>query len=497
MTIHPCEVVSSICFGSVHVPADVACDIFSRLDWKTIVRCALVSQSWRNFLLSYLRILKGALPPVLLEDFEHLENGISPYSQQLGARWLLRQLSFLQCCSSRDASYGKRSRRITRALCSQTQRMFARKVDTALLKNGGVTLERVGADRFVLFRYRKEMLGVHVKIPVGCYRFDSDEGRLERIRTWKGTSSNAALYASHRNGQFIVFAERSARSSGPPSVASLKWCSVADGTVVQSHSMQEIGLSWFEQRQKCLCPCCGLLAIVENKRLARMLSLILSSPSHLPAKFSLPIEDLPVIITVCYVGIQPVTHEDCSQHRLTLCFQTYARTIRSAGMSYYHLCTFILGAGGRLSLSGDQSSQFIVTESKLSQRLSVDTPRNFQMLETGLDSLVCFTAKCNEEWCLHHVNVDSLDLKHTVCLQLQQKVEVVAYGTFLTVCQEQHKGICTNAIFSTLSGSRLATLPVDSYQQRFAMVNWEFLNGIGNESTLYWSVFVSLHFLST
>ena len=496
MTIHPGEVVASVCFGGVHVPADVACDIFSRLDWKTVFRCALVSRSWRDFLLSYLRILKDALPSVLLEDFVHLDNSISPHSQLLGARWLLRQLCFIQCCSRQDTSYGKKSRRITHALCSKKQTMFARKVDTSLLTRGGVTMECIGPDRFILFCARKEMAGVHVKIPIGCYRFDSDDGRMERIRTWNGTSSKAALYASHRNGQFIVFAERSVSSTGPPLVSSLKWCSVADGKAVQSHSMHEIGLNWFQERQKCVCPCCGLLAVVENKRLARTLSVILASPSNPPTKVPLPTDGLPVIIRVYYANIQPVTsNKDCSQHGITLCFQTYARTIRSAGVSYYHVCTFTLGAGG-LSPNGEQSSPYIVTGSKLSQRLSVDTPGNFQMLNSGSDSLMCFTAKCCAKWWLHYVSVSSLDLKHTVSLQLQQQVKVVAYGTFLTICEEQYEGMRTNAIFSTLTGARLATLPVESCQQVFAMVHWEFLGGVcSDEAVLYQPVFVPLHFL--
>ena len=497
MSVHPCEVVSSVCFGSTHVPADVAYEIISWLDWKTVARCTLVCQSWRDFLLSYLKVLKEALPLALLDYIVHLENGFSPNSRQLGARWLLRQLSFLHCCTSKDVSYGKKSRRITRALCSPKQRVFARKVNTALLKNGGITIERIGPDRFLLLRHRKEMIGVHVKLPISCYRFDSEEGRMERLRTWNGTSSSAALYASHHNGQFIVFAERSTNNTGPPSVASLKWCSVVNGRVVQSHDTQAIHLNWFEQKQKCLCPSCGLLGIVENNRLARSLSVILSSPSHPPAKASLPLNDLPVIIRVCYASIQPVADIDCSQHRLTLCFETYARTIRSAGRSYYHICTFTLIAGG-MPPNGELLSQFTVTGSRLSEHLSIDTPGNFQILDTGSDSLLCFTAKCNADWWLHHVNVSSLGLKHRVCLQDEKQVKVVAYGTFFTICQEECRGMQTYAILSTLTGAHLAVLPVDNYQQVFTMVNWEFLNGVcANEDTLYWPVFVPLHFLST
>lgn len=497
MSVHPCEVVSSVCFGSTHVPADVACEIFSWLDWKTVARCTLVSQSWRDFLLSYLKVLKEALPPTLLQHIKHLENGFFPNSHQLGARWLLRQLSFLHCCTSKDVSYGKKSRRITRALCSPKQRVFARKVNTALLKNGGITIERIGPDRFLLFRHRKETVGVHVKVPISCYRFDSDEGRMERIRSWNGTSSSGALYASHHNGRFIVLAERSTNNTGPPSVASLKWCSVVNGRVVQSHDMQSNRLNWFEQKQKCLCPSCGLLGIVENTRLAHSLSVILSSPSHSPTKVSLPINDLPVIIRVYYASIQPEANADCRKHQLTLCFETYARTIRSAGRSYYHICTFTLNAGG-MSPNSEQLSQFTLSGSRLSERLSIDAPGNFQILDTGSDSLMCFTAKCNAEWRLHHVSVSSLDLKHTVCLQDQKQVKVVAYGTFFTICQEEYKGMRTNAVFSSLTGARLAVLPVDNYEQVLTMVNREFLNGVcANEDALYWPVFVPLHFLST
>ena len=126
--------------------------------------------------------------------------------------------------------------------------------------------------------------------------------------------------------------------------------------------------------------------------------------------------------TAANIGYHCVFNPICQDHQERRHVVTLPLYIRSS-----------LTLAEDLSPSGDQSFQFIVTESKLSQWLSVDTPQNFQMLESGLDSVVCFTTKCNAEWWLHHVNVDSLDLKHTVCLQLQQQVEVVAYGTILTV----------------------------------------------------------------
>ena len=512
MTIHPGEVVSSVCFGSVCVPGDIACDVFSRLDWKTISRCALVSHSWRDFLLSYLRILKEAVPPIRPEVFEHLENGISPHCQELGARWLLRQLCFMHCCNAKDVSHGKKSRMITRALCSRQQNVFAKKVDAALLENGGVTLERIGTHQFLLCRPYKETVAMHMKLPISCYTFDSDEGRLECIRTWNrnGTLSNTILYASHPQGRYSVFAERSAVNGGSPSVSYLKWCSTADGTIARLHDMQEIDLRWFEERQKCLCPYCGLLAIVDYKRLLRTLSVILTSPSSSPIKTPLPTDDLPAIIKVVYVNIQPdaktPSDADCSRHKITLCFQTYTRTIRSAGTSYYHFCTFTLCDGG-FSHDSQQISNYTVSSVILSKRLHIDMPGNFQMLESGSESLVCFTAKRTDSdnnreldarWWLHFFSVSSLDLTHMACLQHQRQMKAVVCGTFLTICQEKSDGVLSNVIVSSLTGARLAVLPARSSHQMLAMVNLEFLNGIcANEAALYWPVFVPLHFLST